>query len=352
MASPSDPQPLLASIIVPVFNGAQTLDACLKALSAQTVEKDRHEVIVVDDGSADSSAEIATRHGVVVIRQDRQGAAAARNRGAQQARGPILLFTDADCEPLPTWVEGMLAPFADPDVAGVRGFYRTRQRSVVARFAQAEYEEKYDRLRRADKVDFVDTYAAAYRRDLFLACGGFNPKFLLDEDQELSYRLARMGRKLVSAPAAVVYHRHPTRVWWYARRKLQLGRWKVRVHVQHPSKVLHDSYTPWTQKAQIVLLPLALGAVVGAAIGLVPWTVALILAMAGLISGIPLMIKAVRQGWDVAMVAPILILIRALALGVGIAWGIGNQITGVTGLLLAVSGAALPVWRGPPNRKK
>ena len=64
------------------------------------------------------------------------------------------------------------------------------------------------------------------------------------------------------------------------------------------------------------------------------------------------MIKAVRQGWDVAMVAPILILIRALALGVGIAWGIGNQITGVTGLLLAVSGAALPVWRGPQNRKK
>jgi len=321
-----DPKPLLASIIVPVYNGAKTLDACLTALSAQAVEKDRHEVIVVDDGSTDGSAEVAARYEVTVIRQEHAQAASARNRGAQQAHGEILLLTDADCEPSPDWAEQMLAPFADPEVAGVRGFYRTRQRSVVARFAQAEYEEKYDRLRRADQVDFVDTYSAAYRRDLFLECGGFNPEFLLDEDQELSYRLATMGCKLVSAPAAVVYHRHPTGVWWYARRKLQLGRWKVRVHVRHPSKVLSDSYTPWTQKAQIVLAPLAVGAAVAAALGLISWAVVLILAAAGLVSGIPLMIKAVHQGWQVVMVAPVLVLIRALALGAGIAWGALSEI--------------------------
>lgn len=322
--SPSGP-PLTASIVVPVWNGAETLDACLAALAAQDLQ-DGHEVIVVDDGSTDGSADVAARHHVTLIRQAHAGAASARNRGARRARGLVLLFTDADCEPSPGWAGQMLAPFADPGVVGVRGFYRTRQRSVVARFAQAEYEEKYDRLRRADGIDFVDTYAAAYRRDLFLSSGGFDPAFLLDEDQELSYRLAGTGHRLVSAPAAVVYHRHPARIWAYAQRKLQLARWKVKVHFRHPSRALHDSYTPWTQKAQIVLLPLAGGALVAALLGRGSRTVALILAAAGLLSGLPLTLKAAHQGGQVALAAPFLMLVRALALAMGIAWGLASQL--------------------------
>jgi GT2 family glycosyltransferase len=146
---------------------------------------------------------------VTVIHQEHAGAAAARNRGARQARGQVFLFTDADCEPAHDWIEQMLAPLADPEVMGVKGLYRTRQRSAVARFAQAEYEEKYDRQKRVEQIDFVDTYAAAYRRGVFGAHGGFDPEFLLDEDQEFSFRLARAGCKLVFNPAAVVYHQHP-----------------------------------------------------------------------------------------------------------------------------------------------
>ncbi len=330
MVSLSDLQPRLASVVIPVFNGAETLHACLDALSAQTVDAESFEVIVVDDGSTDGSAEIAAQHEVTLIRQEHAGAAAARNRGARQACGQLFLFTDADCEPLPDWIQQMLAPFGDPDVVGAKGVYRSRQRSLVARFTQAEYEEKYDRLMRADRIDFIDTHAAAYRRDVFLAQGGFNPEFLRNQDQEFSFRLARAGHKLVFAPKAVVYHQHPATVWWYAWRKMQIGRWKVRVHAYHPSKAIRDSYTPWTQKAQILLLPLTGVAGVVAALGLVSWMVVAILAVVGLLSAMPLMIKAARQGWQVVMIAPMLVLVRALALGLGIAWGMLGSIMRTT----------------------
>ena len=321
----------LASVIVPVYNGASTLDACLRALAHQTVPRTSYEVIVVDDGSADASAAIAARHGARVVCQDHAGPAAARNRGARAAQGEILLFTDADCEPQPDWIEETLAPFAVPGVAGVKGVYRTRQPSVVARFAQAEYEEKYARLAGRAEIDFVDTYAAAYRRAVFLQAGGFDTAFptATVEDQELSYRLAAAGHRLLFAPRATVYHRHAATPWQYARRKVHLGRWKVRVHARHPARALRDSYTPCTQKAQLVLLPLAAVAAGAAALAR-PGTaerrasrcLAAGLAALGLASTLPLLAHARRQGWPVALAAPALALLRAAALDLGLAWGL------------------------------
>jgi glycosyltransferase involved in cell wall biosynthesis len=316
--------PLSASVIVPVYNGARTLDACLSALSSQTPIPGPYEIIVVDDGSTDGSAELAARHGARVIRQERQGAAAARNAGAQRAQGEILLFTDADCEPLPDWLAEMAAPLARPEVAGVKGIYQTRQDSLVARFVQAEYEEKYDRLAMASRIDFVDTYAAAYRREVFVAIGGFDTSYpaATVEDQEFSYRVAEGGFALVFAPGARVYHQHTATVWRYFRRKAQIGRWKVRVHLYHPGKALQDSYTPWTQKAQLLLLPLGAALVVGAGLGLVSWAFAGIGAGLGFITTAPLVIKAKGLGWPVAVAAPALALVRALALDLGMGWGL------------------------------
>jgi cellulose synthase/poly-beta-1,6-N-acetylglucosamine synthase-like glycosyltransferase len=310
-----------ASVIVPVYNCASTLGTCLGALLAQTVDAREYEVIVVDDGSTDGSAIVAAQYAVTVEHQDHAGAAGARNLGAQRARSAILLFTDADCEPLPDWIEQMLGPFVEANVVGVKGVYQTRQGSPVARFVQAEHEEKYNRLARTDRIDFVDTYAAAYRRELFLAHGGFDPEFLLVEDQEFSYRLARAGRRLVFAPGAAVYHQHPSTIWDYTWRKAQIGRWKVRVHIRHPGKAVRDSYTPWTQKAQIVLLPLACVAGIAAILALVPASLAAILALLGLVTAVPLTSRASSQGWQVAMIAPGLVFLRALALGVGLMWG-------------------------------
>src|SRR4051794_21426577 len=98
------------SVIVPAYNAEATLGACLRALLDQTLAPAAYEVIVVDDGSTDTTARVAARFPVSVLRQAHAGPAAARNQGARAARGEILAFTDADCEPVPAWLGRIVEP--------------------------------------------------------------------------------------------------------------------------------------------------------------------------------------------------------------------------------------------------
>src|SRR5437763_16556472 len=100
-----------ATIIIPTFNGASRIERCLLALRHQQAECEI-ETLVVDDGSTDSTADVVGRYpSVRLIQQNNAGPAAARNRGAREARGDVLLFTDDDCEPAPGWLHAMLAHF-------------------------------------------------------------------------------------------------------------------------------------------------------------------------------------------------------------------------------------------------
>jgi cellulose synthase/poly-beta-1,6-N-acetylglucosamine synthase-like glycosyltransferase len=245
-----------ASVNVPAFNAQKVIARCLGALEAQTLPAIAYEILVGDDGSTDATRQIAASfHGARCISIPHAGAA-ARNRSAEQARGSILLFTDADCEPQPDWIETMLAAFDDPSIVGAKGTYHTRQRELAARFVQLEYEEKYARMRRAREIDFIDTYSAAYRREIFLANHGFDESFpTASEDQEFSFRLAEQGHKMIFVPDAIVYHQHAATLSAYLQRKFWIGYWKVRVHTHHPSKVLRDSHTPPTLKIQTALFP-------------------------------------------------------------------------------------------------
>ncbi len=119
----------------------------------------------------------------------------------------------------------------------------------------------------AANIDFVDTYSAAYRREVFLANGGFDTIFPTAsvEDQELSFRLAEKGYRLVFVPAARVYHRHNPTLRAYVRRKFYIGYWKALLAAWHPARMVRDSHTPQTLKVQMALAAAALG---GAALGL------------------------------------------------------------------------------------
>lgn len=259
----------MISVVVPALNAERSLSGCLSSLRNQTTPVD--EIVVVDDGSTDGTADVAHSFGVTVVQQGHRGPAAARNAGAQRVTGDLLLYTDADCEPEAGWVEQMVLPFRDPGVAGVKGTYRTHQREAIARLAQCEFEERYDRLERFPTIDFVDTYSAAFRLEAFRAVGGFDTAFpeANNEDVELSYRLARAGYALVFTRRAVVYHRHKDTWRAYFRLKVRRGYWRMIVYRLHPGKAIHDTYTPQNLKAQVALLPPAvLLAIAGCAL---PW---------------------------------------------------------------------------------
>ena len=313
------------SVIVPAYQAADVIGNCVRALAQQTVDRARYEIIVVDDGSADGTADVARIAGAdrVVCMVQNSGPAAARNAGVEAASGAIILFTDADCEPTPDWLEKMVAPFADPDVAGAKGVYRTRQTAWIARFTQLEYEVKYVRMARQDRIDFIDTYSAAYRRDVFLANGGFDVIFKTAsvEDQELSFRLARKGYRLVFVPDAAVYHRHNATLRHYWRRKFGIGYWKALLLRWHPERAVKDSHTPQTLKLQIGLLGLVGLALAAALIWPVTLWLALVCALLFFATASTFLVYIARRDTSILVTAPLFLIIRALALGAGLGAG-------------------------------
>ncbi len=311
----------MISVIVPARDAAATLPACLAALAGQTAPC---EVIVVDDGSRDATPRIARQHeGVRCLSIPPSGPAAARNAGAEAAAGELLLFTDADCAPDPDWAVQLSAPFADPAVVGAKGVYRTQQRGLMPRFVQLEYEFKYRRMARLPQIDFIDTYSAAYRREPFLSNGGFETSFSTAsvEDQELSFRLAEKGYRLVFVPSAVVAHIHDKNLSEYARRKFKIGYWKAFLLRWHPEKAVSDTHTPPGQRLQILALALLAALVVAGPVYPPAWWVALLAALAFYATALPFLGFVARRDPGVLPLAPLALLLRAAALGTGLALG-------------------------------
>lgn len=327
---------LRCSVIVPVHNGARVIDRCLDFLANQTVAPDQYEIIVVDDGSTDDTVQIVQRwtdhhpgHAVILLRQQQTGPAGARNLGARAARGAVLLFTDADCRVARHWVEVLIRPFTENDPpAGLMGTYLSDQKSLVARFVQLEFEDRYRRIAAGSQVDLVPTNSAAFRRDIFLAKGGFDASFpeANNEDVEFSFRLNKAGYQMVFVPEAQVYHQHPGDWLDYASTKIGRGYWRTRVYRRYPSKVLRDSYTPQVLKAQIVLAPLLLLGIVAALVRRsLGW---LVLGLPFLATTTPFVQLALQRDPSVALVAPWGLWLRSVAFALGIAQGLLTPSTG------------------------
>jgi GT2 family glycosyltransferase len=307
------------SVVIPVFNGGLALRRCLDALCRQQT---RHafEVIVVDDASREDLStlpdEYAQRLALSLIRLEKNsGPGCARNAGVARATGEIVLFTDSDCAPAADWVEKMLAPFADSQVTGVKGVYISNQNDLWARLAQLEFEERYEKLATCSEIDFIDTYSGAYRKSAFAAAGGFNPELRQNEDVDLAFRIKASGAKFVFVPDAVVAHTH--REGWraYASLKFWRGYWRMRIYRQHLNKAGNDSYTPFSLKAQLLLL-------VVLPLTLLSKNARFLWKSCWLASCLPLMRSALPDRLLLAVVSPLFCLVRGLALLSGMVAGL------------------------------
>lgn len=310
------------SVVVPAFNAASSIASCIAALQRQETGLP-YEIIIVDDGSTDNTADLAARTGACVIRHaEKRGAAAARNSGIQAASGEIVCFTDADCMPKENWIAEILEPFADQEIIGAKGTYATKQKELAARFVQIEYEDKYDLLLKQERINFIDTYSAAYRRQVLTANNGFDEQIFYVEDQELSFRLAARGYQMVFQPPAIVYHLHSSSMPSYFRKKFMIGYWKAQILRRFPGRAVQDSHTPQVLKVQILLLAAILATAIGALI--TPWSaIALAAATAIFIaSTVPFTAKAWPKDRSVALASPVFLATRALALGFGYAAGL------------------------------
>jgi cellulose synthase/poly-beta-1,6-N-acetylglucosamine synthase-like glycosyltransferase len=281
--------------------------------------------LVVDDGSTDDTATVVGRYPAVrLLYQSNAGPAAARNSGASEARAPIILFTDDDCVPTPDWLDAMLEPFTDSEVVAAKGIYRTRQRRLMARFVQIEYEDRYRMMAGLDSIDFVDTYSAAFRRDRFLEMSGYDDSFPVAcaEDIELSYRMSARGWKMRFAPAAIVYHTHPDRLWRYMRKKYKFAFWRVLAVRKNPAKSVKDSHTPQIMKLQLLLAPALLLAIAFDIAVRPPVPVSEFVLGIFILSTLPFALRAAAKDPIIGLFSPALLAARACAQFLGVAAGL------------------------------
>lgn len=189
-------EPLDIAIVVPAYNAAGYLRRTLDAVMAVAGGGD---VIVVDAGSTDETAEVARGFGARVISlPQREGPARARNAGVAQTAADVVLFLDSDCRPHPDVVERVRAAFAaDPGLVSLTGSYDAEppEPGFFSQYMNLRHHYTHQRANTEDATFWAG--CGAVRREPFLAVGGFDaerfPRPLI-EDIELRLRLRKLGR--------------------------------------------------------------------------------------------------------------------------------------------------------------
>ena len=276
--SPTSPR---VSVVVATHQRRPLLGLLLDALAGQEgVAPDDMEVVVVDDGSTDGTWEyLAERRSSApfplrTIRRPKAGGpATARNEGWRAARADLVLFTDDDCRPTPTWVGTVLAAFAsDPGIDLVQG--RTEPRPE-------EWEGSGPFARTLLVVDEDGYYATCnmgYRRSVLEELDGFDERFRqpYGEDTDLAWRAIKAGARTRFEPEAVVYHAVIASSWRAHVRDRRRRQWIVLTTQRHPELRSRFHHRYWYEASHPRAL-LAAAGLAGAAVGVVagrPWAAA------------------------------------------------------------------------------
>ena len=191
---------------IPCHNAEGFLEGCVRSLLKQTLPP--AEILVVNDGSTDSTREVAAGLPVRLVDLDgHPGLAEARNAGIRAARGDYVASIDVDCLADPRWLERLLSALCETGAAGAGGrLIEGFQTSLADRWRVAHMRQDWGDTRIANPP-FLFGCNTLFRKNALEKVGLYDPAFRTNgEDLNLSHRLMAQGRTLVYEPAAVVTH--------------------------------------------------------------------------------------------------------------------------------------------------
>ena len=258
-------------IIVPVYEHPDSLDRCLAALRAASPGS---QVIVVDDGSTDSTvADVALAHGATLLRHPHnRGPAAARNTGLRHASTELIAFVDADVAVTPGWLDPLAAHFDDPRVGAVAPRVRaTSDPGLLGRYQRAhsslDMGPRPELVSPGAPLGYVPSAALVVRRS---CVPDFDEGLRVGEDVDLIWRLVDGGAMVRYEPAATVDHATRPTVREWSARIADYGTSAAELDRRHPGRLTPARFSPWTLTAAVILLARKPSAPVRLAIATVP----------------------------------------------------------------------------------
>lgn len=229
------------SVIIPAYNAGKFIARCLEGLQQQTLPRVRFEIIVVDDGSTDNTAEVveqARLANLLLASQPNAGPAAARNTGIRLATAPLVAFLDSDCVPRPDWLENLLLPMKKrPDLLGLEGKTVPEARPL----------SPLDHFIDNPNGGYYWTCNIAYRTETLREIGGFDEGFPMaaSEDIDLAQRVLKLG-KIEFTPNACVEHLILKRSFkGHVSRALMFSS-LMRLARKHPGLIVPEGSSFWT----------------------------------------------------------------------------------------------------------
>ncbi len=242
---PEDTQWPHVSVVVCSHNGAHTLADCLDGLAE--LDYPDYEVIVVNDGSTDSTPAIASRYPYRLISTANRGLSAARNVGLDAATGAIVAYTDDDARPDPHWLTYLVAKLLSSEHAGVGGpnIAPPGDGPIAACVANAPGGPVHVLLT-DEEAEHVPGCNMAFRKERLEAIGGFDPRFrAAGDDVDVCWRLQERGWTLGFSPAAMVWHhrRNSLRAYW--RQQQGYGKAEALLEEKWPEKYNAAGHLAW-----------------------------------------------------------------------------------------------------------
>ena len=233
------------SVVICSYNGARTIGDCLEGLLH--LEYPDFEVIVIDDGSTDSTAAIAVEYGVRLISTENRGLSHARNLGMEAATGEIVAYLDDDACPDPHWLTYLAATFLSTTHAGVGGpnIAPVVDGPIADCVANAPGNPTHVLLSDRE-AEHIPGCNMAFRKACLQAIGGFDPQFrVAGDDVDVCWLLRQRGWTLGFSPAAMVWHhrRNSLRAYW--KQQTGYGKAEALLEGKWPEKYNAGGHSTW-----------------------------------------------------------------------------------------------------------
>lgn len=247
IATPPPPPAHTFSVIVCTRNGGKRIASCLAAIAR--MDGQPFEIIVVDDGSGDGTAELVAAKfpEVRLISIPPSGLSAARNVGADAATGQILAFTDDDCEPDHEWLVRLDRAFRDPAISAAGGPNlpppARHSREAVIRAAPGAPSHV---LLDDSRAEHLPGCNIAVRREVFQAVGGFDPAFrTAGDDVDFCWRLSEAGHRLAFVAGAFVWHWRRPSILTFLKQQIGYGKAEKLLLAKYPERFGKNGEACW-----------------------------------------------------------------------------------------------------------